>query len=288
MSTMFIKGTVIGFNYKKWKTDPDSFASWLICVLETWQKAHFKPNGEFLFEQPEDVRKKYGEVRAAIQAFTNDIHSLSICYHQMVYILEDEKPEVGLKMLYISNLVENYITNIRTIYDLLSVFLRIVVDPKYLKSRAVSTDSLNKVLKFIEDNEHQGIEIFSEPVAKVAKMMRPSLNMIRTIRDAIIHDGKEPIVTIQLNVPYFRIPKNINNPYETLLPNLLELDSQDFPIFPYLQCITRTLLIHMDELGTIIGNDAYSKDNNYYCELPVLIGICIPEFVSFIHRDYCQ
>lgn len=286
MSTLFIKGTVIGFDYEKWQNDPDSLASWLICILETWQSSKFQASGEFLIEHQEDVRKKHGEVRGAIQAFTNDVHSLSICYHQMLYVLEDKTPEIGLKTLYLSNLVESYITNIRTIYDLMAVFARIVVGQEHLKLRAVSTDSLSDLLKTLANKGQWSIDIFSEPVVSVYKNMRESLEMIREIRNSIIHDGKEPIVTIKSGVAYFRIPKNINSPYETSLPDLLNLNTTDFPLFPYLQHITRDLLSHMDNLGTAIGNEAYLKDNNYKCELPVLIGICIPEFMKFIHMDY--
>lgn len=286
MATMFIKGTVIGFDYEKWKNDPDSLASWLICILETWQMATFTPQGKFLTEQSEDVRKKYGEVRGAIQAFTNDIHSLSVCYHQMLYILNDEIPEVGLKTLYLSNLVESYITNIRTIYDLMAVFARIVVKPGYLKLRTVSTDSLSELLKTFENKKQWSQDVFSEPIVAIYANIRESLNMVREIRNSIIHDGKEPIVTIKNGTAFFRIPKTINSPYETSLPDILEFGTPDFPLFPYLQHVTRTLFMHMDNLGTALGNDAHKKDNNYRCELTVLIGICIPEFMKFIHKDY--
>ncbi|MES2458892.1 MAG: hypothetical protein V4594_25300 [Bacteroidota bacterium] len=286
MSTLFIKGTVIGYDYEKWQNDPDSLATWLICMVETWHMAQFSATGEFLIDHPDEVKKKYGEVRGAIQAFTNDIHSLSVCYHQMLYVLNDPTPEVGLKTLYLSNLVESYITNVRTIYDLMAVFARIVVSTEYLKLRAVSTDSLSDLLKTFENKHKWSIEIFSEPVVSVFKSMRGSLNMIREIRNSIIHDGKEPIVTIKQGVAYFRIPKTINSPYETSLPDLLDLNTPDYPLFPYLQHVTRTLFTHMDNLGRIIGNDAHLKDNDYRCELPVLIGICIPEFMEFIHKDY--
>lgn len=283
-----IKGTIIGFDLEKWKTDPETLASWLFCAMETWSMENFSTQGDFLTDFPNDVRKKYGEVKAAVSAFYNDIHSLSIALHQMNYILSDEKIEGGLKTLYIGNLVENYITNIRTIYDLLAIFPRIAASHGNLKLRSVSTDNLNSLLKGIEDKQEWAVSIFTEPVVNVLKAMRPSLTIIREIRNAIIHDGKEPIVSIKSGVAYFRIPKSSRNYNESLLPDLLNLKTLDFPLFPYLQTITGMLWGHMDNLGKVLINNAHEKDNSYMCELTVLGGICIPDFMAFINKNYSE
>jgi len=284
---IFLKSTIIGYSYEQWKNDPETLASWFFCAFESWIIENFHPTGEFIIEHPEEVRKKYGEVKAACIAFENDIHSLSIGYHQMISTMNDERIEGGLKILYLGNLVENYITNIRTIYDLLGVISRISVsDHKYLKLKKVSTDSLNEMLKGIKDNYEQSITIFTQPVVDVLNELRSSLEIIRNIRNAIIHDGKEPIVTIKCGIPYFRIPRNNNNHNESILPDLLKLNTLDFPLLPYLNHLTTGLLGHMNDLGQVLIKNAITRDANYKCQLICLGGICMPEFLKFVNEDF--
>lgn len=286
MESLFLKGTAIGFSCESWKNDPNLLASWLISYLETWQLAHFDESGRFRTELAPEVRKRYGEVKAAIQAIQNDIHNLAIAYHQMNYVLNDEKIGNGLKMLYLGNLTEYYIINIRTIYDFMAVFARLAADRGQIGQGHVSTDSLTRLLKGIKDNWERSNRLFSEPVVSVYTAMDDSLCTIRLIRDAIVHDGKDSIVTIKNAKPYFRVPKTINTPYETLLPDILDLKQNDYPLFPYLQKISNDLFMHMHNLGVVLSNDAYTKNNTYKAELPALIGICIPTFVSFLEEDF--
>lgn len=276
----------MGFSYEKWETDPNSLASWLINFLETWEMEHFETSGVFKVALSPVIKKKYGEVRAAIQAIQNDIHNLAIGYHQMDYILRCVETEDGLKILYLGNLTESYIINVRSIYDFMAVFARLAASIDKIGQGNVSTDALTTLLKGIKTSKERGIKFFSEQVIMAYSAMETSLQVVKLIRDAIVHHGKDSIITLKDGTPYFRIPKNINRPYETLLPDILGLKLQDYPLFPYLHRISIDLFEHMHNLGVALANDAYYKNDSYKTQLPVLVGICIPKFLTFLNSDF--
>ncbi|MNJ87458.1 hypothetical protein D3C87_49780 [compost metagenome] len=285
MASLFIKGTAL-VTHESYKNDPTCLGSYLICAMETWTMQNFANTGEFIVEYPNEVKRKYGEVRSANEAFQNDIHNLTIGHHQMKHVMDDQQMESGLKGLYLGNLVEHYITNVRCIYDHMAVFARVVVDHKYLPQRNVSTESLNTLLKFIKANESRAAEIFTERMTKRLLNMENSLQTVKTIRDAIIHDGKEPMITFSKGMPQITIIRNSYKRDESLLPDLLELGSLDYPMFPYLQRISNILFTDMERMGEEIITYFALKDENYRFELVALIGICIEEFIGFINKDY--
>lgn len=284
MASLFIKGTAL-VTRDSYSNDPTCLGSYLICVVESWVMQNFTSTGEFAQEYPEVVRKRYGEVRSASEAFQNDIHNLSIGYYQMKRVVSDPEMESGLKGLYLGNLVEHYVTNIRCIYDQIAIFSRIIVDQNNLQ-RVISAESLNALLKYISKNNEKAIAAFTEPVIRQLVAMTTSLENIKTIRDAIIHDGKEPMITFSSGIPLIRISKSAYKRDESLLPDLLGLKEVDYPMFPYLQHISRTLFAHMDNLGAELLNFFIRKDEAYRPELVALIGICIEDFIGFLHHDY--
>jgi len=285
MSDIFIKGTAM-VTEEHYENDPNFMGSFLICIMETWMMNNFSRTGEFIFDYPEEVRKKYGEVRQANEGFQNDLHNLAIGYHQMKSIVGDKNIDNGLKGLYLGNLVEHYITNMRCIYDYMAVFARIVVEHKYLPIRTVSAKSLNDLLRFAKNQREKAEQIFSVPVVKIIKNMEKPLVNIKTIRDGIIHDGKETMISFRSGSPQIRLIKSIYKRDETLLPNLLELNSLDYPMFPYLQHVTRTLFSDMELLGRVMANHFGAKNENFYIQLSALIGICIKDFMEFLIDDF--
>lgn len=289
MESLFIKGTCLATR-EMYFDDPSCLGSYLFCAMESWVIQNFANTGEFKIDFPNEVKKKYGEVRAANDAFQNDIHNLSISYHQMKHVLAQDQNQIesGLKTLYLGNLVEHYMTNVRSIYDHMAVFARTVVDHQYLPLRAISQDSLNKLITFLKNNEEKATEIFSAPMVKQILGMEISLNNVKIIRDAIIHDGKEPIITLSSGIPHIRINKHMYKIDESLLPDLLNLGVPDYPLFPYLHKITSVLFTDIHGLGEQILNCFFIKDEKFPFEFITLIGICIPNFVSFLNSYHEQ
>src|SRR4051812_42286321 len=104
MSSFIIKGTIMGLSKEQFVNDLSFFVSTLHTVMENWSHHHFTGSGEFITESERHIRKSYGEVRQAIIALDNDIHFLSVCYHQMQHSEKDTSLESGIKMLYFTNL----------------------------------------------------------------------------------------------------------------------------------------------------------------------------------------
>lgn len=285
MTSLFIKGTAL-VTKENYFDDPKCLGSYLLCAVETWVMRNFANTGEFTADYPNEIKRKYGEVRSASEAFQNDIHNLAIGYHQMKNVMENETMESGLKGLYLGNLVEHYVTNIRCIYDHIAVFSRIVVDHSYLASRNISTESLNALLAYIKKNPLKAKKAFTELTMNQMVTLAPSLENIKTIRDAIIHDGKEPMITFSSGIPQIRIARSNYKRDESLLPDLLGLNSVDYPMFPYLQHVTKTLFADLDLMGEEIIKSFIRKDDSYRFELVALIGICIEDFINFLHKDY--
>lgn len=287
MASLFIKGTAL-VSYDSYMKDKTCLGSYLMCVMETWVMQNFARTGEFIVEYSDEVKRKYGEVRSANEAFQNDIHNLTIGYHQMKSVMEDARIESGLKGLYLGNLVEHYITNIRCIYDHIAIFARIVVNHSYLLQRNISAESLNTLLTYIKKNEAKTKDAFTEPLVEQLASLAPSLETIKTIRDAIIHDGKEPMITFSSGAAQIRIARSIYKRNESLLPNLLGLETLDYPMFPYLQQVTKLLFTDMDRLGEEMIKHFIKEDDAYRFELVALIGICMEDFIDFLHKDYQQ
>lgn len=81
------------------------------------------------------------------------------------------------------------------------------------------------------------------------------LQNVRLIRDAIIHHGKEPVVSFEADQSVmFKIPSVIGNyGSKNLLPDILHLDTDTFPLFDYLREMTTSLLRNMEEMGNLLG-----------------------------------
>ncbi|RZJ76285.1 MAG: hypothetical protein EOO45_02850 [Flavobacterium sp.] len=285
MDSIFIKGTAL-VTAEAYKNDPTCLGSSIFCAMETWTNRNFHNNGEFISSFSEPVRKKYGEVRTASYALQNDIHNLTTSYHQMVSASSDLNIESGLKGLYLSNLTENYITNMRCIYDYMATFPRILVKHSQLEFGAVSTDSMNALLTFINKDPSRANEIFSQPVVQVLVNLEPSLSVVKKIRDAIIHHGKDPMISIHSGIPHIRIPKSLFNRNENVLPDLLKLQTLDYPLFPYLQYLSRSLFADMDNLGKAMIIESIKKDKDYRYELVALIGICVEAYIGFLYKEF--
>jgi hypothetical protein len=112
------------------------------------------------------------------------------------------------------------------------------------------------------------------------------LENIKTIRDSIIHKGKEAIIEISNNQVYFRIPKKSPYGEENCLPDILFLgNDKNFPLKKYLRTLTISLINYLENLGNTIGQEFYNKNNSYRVEFAALVGICIKDFKGLINTE---
>jgi len=285
MSDFIIKGTVMGVTEEAWIKDLKLFSSTLITVMNNWVDDTFDDNNMWKAEHHELVKSSFGKVRQALFAMENDIHNLSVCYNQLLYTIQDEKLKGGRKSLFLTNLVEFYFTNIRSIYDQMAIFPRIVCPESLLKKGVLKLDSLNKFIKFSQTS-NKANEALGPGIIWAAKNCESDLETIKMIRDAIIHHGNEPIVRLNsVDDVRFRIPKRVGfYRSEDLLPLIGEsMEDEDKQLFPYLKVITTNLLVNMEKFGkTIYQRYAETVPHIESSNLFALQGIYMEEFQRFL------
>lgn len=147
MNKLVIKGTVMGLSQEQVYNDFEFLVSTLHIVMENWVSHTFQPNGEFKAELPQHMKRSYGEIRQALIAMETDFHFLSVCLHQMKFFESEQNLNRSFRGLYFTNQVESYFTTLRSIYDRIATFLRILLTEDELKSDALNKDSFNALVK---------------------------------------------------------------------------------------------------------------------------------------------
>lgn len=285
MSAIFTKGTVVGLSKEDWLNNPEYLTSTVLLVLQNWYTHNYNADSTYKNELSQVCRKQYGEVRQALFALENDLHNLTIIYHQLLHFKSCDI-DVGLKDLYFSNLTESYFTNIRCIYDHLSCFPRIVLEETKLGSKVAKLTSFNDLLGFciIENGEKRakGEMAYDNKLLESFEQCRTGFLNVKQIRDAIIHHGKEPVVMSKGDEVQFRVPAHIGNySSDNILPNILNIENPAYPLFEYLRFVTTTLFTNMECIGNAIGNEYLRFGGRIDCYYG-LIGICIKDFNEFI------
>lgn len=279
MNKVFVKGTAIGFNLKTWKEDPEIFSSILLSAIQTWIQNISKD------EISDDLAREFGKIENAYCGIEGDIHNLSVNIHLMKHILSNNSLDTQFKSLYISLLTENYIINLRSIYDFTSYFPRICMSDKDVVrfKNVKNEDSINSFKKFL--GKLVSKDQFTINIKQLFERTENDLGNVIRIRDLIIHKGKETIITIKENQPYFIIPGRVQSSEENSLPDIMNLNKKDYPLFGYLRILTRNLINYMESLGYIIIEELQirSDKKKYNLELTALIGYCMKEFNDFLN-----
>lgn len=251
MSDLFIKGTAFGFDYKTWIEDKKLLSSLLLSVLDTWFRTIYNAQGIIVSEISKEQEREYGRIKNAILGFEGDLHNLTVNYHLLTSLVKNDNIDKGIKSLYISLLIENYIMNIRSLYDFCSFFPRIIMSIENVKkySNRKYSDSLNTFIKYCDSEELQELPI---NMRNFIKGSSNKLEDIKTIRDSIIHKGKESIVEFKDNDIFFRIPVKAPYGVENALPDILHLGNSDYPLTNYLKELTISLFDFMENLGMLL------------------------------------
>jgi hypothetical protein len=285
MENIFIKASVIGLSYKRFKEDENLFSSFLLCTFETWIREHFEFNGMFKNDNlSPDIKCDFGLIKRDYLALESDIHNLAINYCMINHILNDTTINSGIKEIYISNLTENYFINLRSAYNYASSASRILLgdSTRDLLPSSVK-DSINNMIKFCRNNT-KSKQIFSSKINEIFLKIENDLSDIRTIRDSIVHHGNEPIIHLEDSQIFLRLPKIGKYSNDNILPDILNSGDSEFKLFDYLRELTLRLCYFMEDLGENISNELYSRSpSDFKYELIALYGECIPNFVKFLN-----
>jgi hypothetical protein len=276
------KGTSTFWNEEELKNADDALGDILISVFHTldFEREIENENNKNKGLQIIERSRAEGLIHSYFNALSNEIHHLAIQIDMIQYFINDkEDNQTKLKTnLYLTSLIESYIISLRSIFDYISVVYRIVVNEKYIQ-QIPQKDSFNDLLKFIKKGSAAGI--IPNEIIELFKAKEPLFTNIKTVRDLIVHKGKEPIIYKAGEVYSFSIHKNKHFPLKNVLDNILELEDGEkdiYPILPYLSKLTNDLLDMTGLLGIAIMN-SLSIDK---IVLSAFEGLCIPNFIKFL------
>ncbi len=274
---LVIKGTILNYG-EKWFVGEDTYSSILLSVINSWKSNNFTPQDKLNVDIEDWKSRKFGKIKGGIYGYTNDLHNLSINYCFLKETLENVKISKHKANLYVCLLLENYFTNIRSLYDFLFHFVKIGLNDSQLKSYP-EKDSLNNLIKFSK-NKNNG-EKLPKRIQSFLLDIEPYLEEIKVIRDSIVHKGKEIILTKKDGEVYIRIPKTGLYSNDNMLPNILNSDEVNFNMDSYIREITKSLLYYSEVLGNILLIELFDK-GEFKWNLYSITNYCMEEFIDFM------
>lgn len=269
-----IKGTSTGWNNERLSKSKDVLGMNFISLCQTYKMR---------CEQSEITDERdYGIIKKAINGITNDIHNLSIIIDMMQNSINESKKTnfLSKNYLYLGVLLENYYTNLRSIFDFIPNIMQICLNEKE-KSGLPQSDSYNKLLKYVNNENNKG-KLPKELIEQI-KQGEKIFNIIKITRDSIIHKGDDPIIFQSENEFSFAILKLGVKGQENLIKNILNTEDLRYPIIKYLSKLTNMVIEFLEGLANTIYCIWCKKENEEInIWLSGLEGICIPVFIKFL------
>jgi hypothetical protein len=90
--------------------------------------------------------------------------------------------------MYVMEIIEKYFTNLRSIYDFISKILRLAVEERRIGQ--IPFDSINGLITFAESSP-RAVQLIPEDLIILLKEIKSEFHLVRSIRDFIIHNGKQ-------------------------------------------------------------------------------------------------
>ncbi|MBE9466809.1 MAG: hypothetical protein IMY72_00650 [Bacteroidetes bacterium] len=279
MSDIFISALVVGVSKIEWENNPKMLSSVCLSVIQKWISSDF--NCLDKEDISDEMRRDYGRIKQSYFGMINDIYNLSNNYHMLQYFLHNKEIEGGFKISYAQTITENYIFNLRCIYDFLSHFARIFMEPKNVKSylNTKTYKSLNTFIGYCE--KHQ--KVLPQEIINYYINLKHDLDVIKKIRDTIVHDGKEPFIDIIDNEFSFKV--SASNLICNDIIDILSTGNNQFPLFKYLKTLTNTLFNSIEVLGNILGNESHKRNSKFVIERTAISGISIADFKLFLSQN---
>ncbi len=274
---LVIKGTILTYD-ERFIVGEDVFSSILLSVVNSWYYTKFDSSGMNKENYSDSESREYGKIKFALYGYTEDLHNLAINFSLLNLIKDNEKIGKPKADLYISSILENIFTNIRSIYDFFYHFIKICLTDLQLRQYP-TTDSLKKLQEFSEKINNKGK--LPESIIWYLSHIKNDLENIRLIRDSIIHKGKEIFLTRKYNKIFMRVPKAEKYSHDNLLPNIINSNEVDFDIEEYLSKIIKTTFSNMETLGIILYNEIY-KNPSFTFDYYSISNYCIDEFNLFL------
>ncbi|WP_290806604.1 hypothetical protein [Flavobacterium sp.] len=274
---LIIKGTILTHS-ESFYVGEELFSSVLFSVINSWFYSNYENNGNLKVNISTEKAREFGKIKSAINGFTEDLHNLSINYCLFKEINENVHINGQKSNLYISVILENLFTNLRSLYDFLYHFVKIVLSEKELKQYP-QKDSINNLINFSKNENNQ--DKLPKSIIWVLDNIESDLNDIKKIRDNIIHKGKDFLLTRKEGVLFMRVPIKETNSNDNLLPNILKSNDIDYNVEKYLNKIIKTTLKNIEDFGVIIHNEIFNNSEIQF-NLYSISNYCIDEFNEFL------
>jgi hypothetical protein len=278
-----IKATSILRDPEQLRTSTDSLGEMLISVFNTLKYERDIENIRRKEQGlPEiDTTRIEGLISSYLNGLSNEFHSLAVKVDMIMYVIDKSRQgDIPQKdSLYLLNLLESYITSLRVIFDYVSVVYRIVIEEKSLP-QIPSSDSFNDALKFIKKDAAQ--TVIPKQVIDVFLQYENVFENIKTIRDLIIHKGKEPVIYKDDKEYFFAVHVG-SFPQSNVAKDILGTGKEIYPLIPYLSKLTNQVLDFTSDLGLAIYEClTIRRGEEIAINYSALEGICIPGFIKFL------
>ncbi|RAJ11707.1 hypothetical protein LV92_02639 [Arenibacter echinorum] len=266
---------------EKWYVGEEIFSSILLSAVNSWIANHYTPQGQLNVDLDLWKSREYGKIKASIYGFTSDLHNLAINYCLLNETIENLEVNKHKTRLYVGLLLENYFTNIRSLYDFLFHLIKICLTDTQLKSFP-GKDSLNNLISFSKKANNE--DKLPLRVRQFLFDIQPYLEEIRTIRDAIIHKGKEIVITKKGDEILIRIPKSGLYSNDTIFPNILNCKETDYNMKDYLREMTISLFKNSEDLGLVILSELFEK-GKFNWNIHSITNYCMEDFTKFMLKQ---
>lgn len=281
---LVIKGTILTYG-EKWVVGNECYSSVLLSVVNSWKSNNFSLQDELTATIESWKSREFGKIKSSIYGYTSDLHNLSINYCFLKETLDNSDINKHKTNLYVSLLLENYFTNIRSLYDFLFHIIKICLTEEQLKTYP-DTDSLNNLIKFSKNKNNQ--DKLPSRIQSFLLDIEPYLEEIRTIRDFIVHKGKEIIITKKEDQLFIRIPKSGLFSNDNLLPNILKGSEVDYNMEDYIRELTKSIFKYSEDLGMILLIELFEKEK-FEWNLYSITNYCMEDFTEFMlkQKNFC-
>ncbi|MEE1131468.1 MAG: hypothetical protein UHX00_07625 [Caryophanon sp.] len=256
------KGKSIGWNIDELKRSKENLGFNLITVMSSILRSWNEDGSNEAISE-----KDKGLINKAYLGLYHDFHGLAIQIDLIEHLHMNRKGSTIHKdCLYVSQVIENYFSNLRSIYDFMGSLLKLAVKKRLWGQ--FNFDSLNKLIEAVSNGKT--VEKFPEKLNKQLLNIKDEFLYVRDRRDSIIHNGE--IISVMTDESGYHIKsKCASSGKEEIVP-----------LFDYLAERTN----NMFKFGESIAQIIFDEYNNEYGEIELLIvaleGVCIPKFIEFL------
>lgn len=256
------KGSSIGWSYEELEKSKTALGFDLVdvmkAILKSWddEKSGVEIN-----------TKNKGLIKKAYLGMYHDFHGLAIQIDLIEHLFSNRKDSTLHKdFLYVSEVVENYFSNLRSIYDFMASLLRLAVKKRFWGQ--FNFDSLNSLIEAVSNGKTNGK--FSDELNERLLTIKDEFIYVRGRRDSFIHNGEQ--VSVMTDEEGYHIEVSCES----------EQKKKIVPLLVYLSDRTNKMFNFGEKIAQIIF-DEYCKE---YGEVPLFLtaleGVCIPGFIKFL------